>query len=133
MQSDARGRRSAAHETVDRRKPAAHVTLDRTLAALADPTRREVIDLLRRKPRRASDIARALSMSKPAMSRHLRLLRKTGLVTKDEPLHDARVRVYRLEREPFAELRGWLEEVEAFWTGQLAAFKAHAEKRGRGA
>jgi DNA-binding transcriptional ArsR family regulator len=106
--------------------------VDRTLAALADPTRREVIDLLRRKPRRASDIARALSMSKPAMSRHLRLLRKTGLVAKDELEEDARVRVYRLEREPFAELRSWLDEVEGFWTAQLAAFKARAEKKGRG-
>jgi hypothetical protein len=41
---------------------------------------------------------------------------------------DARVRVYRLRRERFAELRGWLDEVEAFWGDQLAAFKAHAEK-----
>jgi DNA-binding transcriptional ArsR family regulator len=106
-------------------------SLDQTLAALADPTRREVVDLLRRKPRRASDIARALSMSKPAMSRHLRLLRKTGLVTKDELEDDARVRVYRLEREPFAELRSWLDEVEGFWTAQLAAFKERAEKKGR--
>jgi DNA-binding transcriptional ArsR family regulator len=106
--------------------------VDRTLAALADPTRREVIDLLRRKPRRASDIASALSMSKPAMSRHLRLLRKTGLVTKEELDDDARVRVYRLERQPFAELRSWLDEVEGFWTEQLAAFKARAEKKARG-
>jgi DNA-binding transcriptional ArsR family regulator len=105
--------------------------LDRTLAALADPTRREVVDLLRKKPRRASEIARELSMSRPAMSRHLRLLRKTGLVTKDELEHDARVRVYRLERGPFAELRTWLDEVEGFWKTQLAAFKAHAERKGR--
>jgi DNA-binding transcriptional ArsR family regulator len=107
-------------------------SVDRTLAALADPTRREVVDLLRRKPQRASDIARALSMSKPAMSRHLRMLRKSGLVTKDEPEDDARVRMYRLEREPFAELRTWLDEVEGFWTAQLAAFKERAEKKGRG-
>ncbi len=105
--------------------------VDRTLAALADPTRREVIDLLRRKPRRASEIARALSMSRPAMSRHLKLLRKTGLVTKDDLESDARVRVYRLERQPFAELRGWLDEVEVFWTVQLAAFKSRAERKGR--
>ncbi len=70
-------------------------------------------------------------MSRPAMSRHLRLLRKTGLVAKDEPEHDARVRVYRLEREPFVELRSWLDEVEGFWTTQLRAFKAHAERKGR--
>jgi DNA-binding transcriptional ArsR family regulator len=104
--------------------------VDRTLAALADPARRRVIDLLRKKPRRASDIAAALEMSRPATSRHLKLLRKTGLVTKAELESDARVRVYTLERNPFAELRGWLDEVETFWSVQLAAFKERAE-RGR--
>src|SRR5882724_3839030 len=105
--------------------------VDRTLAALADPTRREVIDLLRKKPRKASDIADALSMSRPAMSRHLRTLRKTGLVAKDEVDTDARVRVYRLNQAPFTELRGWLDEVEAFWSVQLASFKQRAERRRR--
>ena len=97
--------------------------------ALADPTRRGVIELLRQEPRKASDLAETLAMTRPAMSRHLRILRKTGLVTESEPEHDARVRVYRLEREPFAELRGWLEEVEGFWADQLRAFQAHAERK----
>jgi DNA-binding transcriptional ArsR family regulator len=101
--------------------------LDRTLLALADPTRRGVVELLRQQPRRAGELADALSMTPPAMSRHLRLLRKTGLVAESELEHDARVRVYRLEAAPFAELRSWLEQVEAFWTDQLSAFKAHAE------
>jgi len=105
--------------------------LDRTLLALADPTRRGVIDLLRKQPRRASELAELLSMTRPAMSRHLRLLRKTGLVSESEPAHDARVRMYRLEREPFAELGVWLEQVESFWADQLQAFKEHAEKRAR--
>ena len=105
--------------------------VDRTLAALADPTRREVVDLLRKKPRKASDIADALSMSRPAMSRHLRMLRKTGLVAKDEVDTDARVRMYRLNQAPFTELRGWLDEVEAFWNVQLASFKQRAEQRRR--
>ena len=105
--------------------------LDRTLLALADPTRRGVIDLLRKRPCRASELAELLSMTRPAMSRHLRLLRKSGLVSESEPEHDARVRLYRLEREPFGELRGWLEEVEAFWGDQLQAFKEHAEKRAK--
>ena len=105
--------------------------LDRTLLALADPTRRGVIELLRTEPRRASDLADLLSTTRPAMSRHLRVLRRTGLVSESEPEHDARVRVYRLERAPFSELRGWLDEVEAFWTDQLQAFKTHAEKRGK--
>lgn len=105
--------------------------LDQTLLALADPTRRGVIDLLRKRPRRASELAELLSMTRPAMSRHLRLLRKTGLVSESEPEHDARVRLYRLERERFSELRDWLDEVEAFWGDQLQAFKEHAEKRAR--
>jgi DNA-binding transcriptional ArsR family regulator len=106
-------------------------TLDRTLGALADPTRRGVIELLRQEPRCASELAERLRMTRPAMSRHLRVLRKSGLVSESEPEHDARVRIYRLERAPFGELRDWLNEVEAFWGDQLQAFKAHAEKRGR--
>ncbi len=107
------------------------VDLDRTFAALADPTRRGVVDLLRRKPRRAGELAAAFDMSPPAMSRHLRVLRKTGLVEEDSLDDDARVRVYRLRPEPFAKLRGWLDEVESFWTGQLDAFKEHAERRAK--
>ena len=101
------------------------------MLALADPTRRGVVELLRREPHRASDLAEALSMTRPAMSRHLRVLRKSGLVSENEAEQDARVRMYRLEREPFAELRHWLDEVEAFWGDQLQAFKAHAERAGR--
>ena len=102
--------------------------VDTTLAALADPTRRGVMDLLRLSPRRAGDLADALSTTRPAMSRHLRVLRQAGLVSEESPDSDARARVYRLNRQPFSHLRGWLDEVEAFWGEQLAAFKAHAEK-----
>jgi DNA-binding transcriptional ArsR family regulator len=102
--------------------------LDETLAALADPARRGVIDLLRRKPRRAGELAAALDMTPPAMSRHLRVLRKTGLVEERELDDDARVRVYRLRQEPFTALREWLDEVTAFWGDQLEAFKMHAER-----
>jgi DNA-binding transcriptional ArsR family regulator len=102
--------------------------VDRTLAALSDPTRRAVVDLLRKKPRRAGELAEALAMSGPAMSRHLRILRKCGLIGDDEVEHDARVRLYRLNPAAFASLRDWLG-VEAFWGEQLQAFKAHAEGR----
>jgi DNA-binding transcriptional ArsR family regulator len=102
--------------------------LDLTLAALADPTRRGVIELLRDKPLRASDIADALAMTRPAMSRHLRVLRQAGLVREDGLESDARARVYQLEREPLAQLGSWVEHMESFWTDQLAAFKAHAER-----
>ncbi|MGH0028548.1 MAG: ArsR/SmtB family transcription factor [Myxococcota bacterium] len=105
--------------------------LDRTLQALADPTRRRVVDLLRKRPRRAGDLARASRVSPPAMSRHLRVLRRSGLVEEEASQDDARVRVYRLRPEPFRDLQGWLAEVESFWTDQLDAFKAHAERKGR--
>jgi DNA-binding transcriptional ArsR family regulator len=105
--------------------------LDRTIAALADPTRRGVVDVLRRGPRRAGELAETLGVSAPALSRHLKVLRKTGLITDDEPEDDARVRVYRLQPAPFSVLRDWLDEVETFWAGQLDAFKAHAERRAK--
>jgi DNA-binding transcriptional ArsR family regulator len=103
-------------------------TLDETFVALADPTRRRVLELLRKKPQRAGDLAAAFDMVPPAMSRHLRVLRTSGLVEESGLPEDARVRVYRLRAERFAELRAWLEEIEAFWSDQLSAFKAHAEQ-----
>ena len=106
--------------------------VDRTFAALADPTRRRVVELLRKRPRRAGELAAAFGMSPPAMSRHLRVLRRTGLVEEASPEEDARVRVYRLRRERFAALRDWLDEVEAFWSEQLGAFKEHAERTRKG-
>jgi DNA-binding transcriptional ArsR family regulator len=102
--------------------------LDATFGALADPTRRGVIDLLRRAPRRASDLADELGASRPAMSRHLRVLRRCGIVEASGE-DDARVRLYRLRPERFGELRAWLDEVDAFWTDQLAAFAAHVTRK----
>jgi DNA-binding transcriptional ArsR family regulator len=109
----------------------ARPTIDRTIAALADPARRRVVELLRNEPKRAGDIAAGLGMSAPATSRHLRLLHRTGLVEAMSVEEDARLRVFRLRLEPFIELRGWLVEVETFWAGQLEAFKAHTERTRR--
>lgn len=110
----------------------ANSSVERTLLALADPTRRGVVELLRDGPRRAGELASALDVQKPALTRHLRLLRESGLVREDGLAQDARVRVFHLQREPLCALRGWLEELEAFWTTQLDGFKAHAERtRGR--
>jgi DNA-binding transcriptional ArsR family regulator len=103
--------------------------VDHTFAALADPVRRGVVDLLRREPRRAGELAEACRTSPSVMSRHLRVLRKSGLVEEDGLEDDARVRVYRLRQAPFRELREWLDEVESFWTEQLDSFKPHAESR----
>jgi len=107
-------------------------SLDGTLIALADPTRRHVVNLLRRGPRSAGDLALASKMSAPAMSRHLRVLRRTRLVEERGVEHDARIRMYRLRRKPFADLRTWLEGIEAFWSAELEAFKAHAETNRKG-
>jgi DNA-binding transcriptional ArsR family regulator len=101
--------------------------LDETLLALADPTRRRVVDLLRKTPQRAGDLAEALSISPPRLSRHLRVLRKCGLIEDGGLEQDARVSLYHLRPERFARLRTWLDEVEQFWTTQLAAFKTHVE------
>ncbi|MHC5063341.1 MAG: ArsR/SmtB family transcription factor [Planctomycetota bacterium] len=88
--------------------------LDHTLAALADPTRRRVVDRLRRRPQRAGELARAFGMSPPAMSRHLRVLRTRGLIEEERSEEDARVRVFRLRRERFIALQNWLERVGEF-------------------
>ncbi len=109
--------------------PRAVASLDLTLSALADPTRRGVIELLQRGPRRAGELADAFHASPPAMSRHLRVLRTRGLIEEQRDEADARVRRYRLRPEPFLALHDWLDEVEAFWGDQLRAFKAHAERR----
>jgi DNA-binding transcriptional ArsR family regulator len=105
--------------------------LGEALAALSDPTRRGVVSLLARGPQRAGDIAAALGMTPPTLSRHLRVLRKAGLIADDEPEDDARVRLYRLQPQALSPLQDWLAELESFWSDQLQAFKAHAESKGR--
>ena len=102
--------------------------LDSTFVALADPTRRHVVEMLRHGPRRASELAAGSGMSRPAMSRHLKVLRATGLVDVEMLEDDARGRVYTLRAENFVALQAWLDQVHAFWTEQLGSFKEHAEK-----
>ncbi len=107
--------------------------IDRTFSALADPTRRAVVELLREQPRRAGHLAESLGISAPALSRHLRVLRQGGLIIDEEPADDARVRLYRLCPEAFLPLKDWLADLEQFWSDQLAGFAAHvaAKKRTR--
>lgn len=102
--------------------------LDRTLAALAEPNRRRIVDLLRQRPYRAGALAKAAGLTPPALSRHLRTLRRTGLVEESHPDFDARVRVYQLKAEPMVELLRWLEETERLWSEQLGAYKADVER-----
>ncbi len=103
--------------------------LDRTLAALADPHRRRIVELLRDRPRRAGEIAEAIGLAPPALSRHLRTLKANDLIQESHPVFDARVRIYTLRTEPMAELRTWLEQTEQLWALQLTAFKVHLEAR----
>lgn len=106
--------------------------VDQTFQALADPTRRQVVELLRSGPRKASDLAEKMSVSRPLMSRHLRILRTGGLIEEERVEHDARLRLFKLCPEPFDHLTDWLEHIQGFWTDQLAAFKAHVERDSKG-
>lgn len=104
--------------------------LDRSFAALADPSRRRAIELLGQRPHSAGELAAALGLAPPAMSRHLRALKESGLVEDGHPAFDARVRIYSLKDGATEEMRRWLAETEARWTHQLAAFKRHVERGG---
>ena len=103
--------------------------IDQTLAALADPHRRRAVELLGQKPRRAGELAEALGLPGPAMSRHLRALKQSGLVEESHPEFDARVRIYTLKDGAMADLKKWLADTERMWSDQLASFKMHVEKK----
>jgi DNA-binding transcriptional ArsR family regulator len=102
--------------------------LDETFAALAEPTRRRVVELLRDGPRRSSELAERTGTSRPALGRHLKVLRGSGLVEVTTVADDARGRMYALRAEQFVALQAWLDQVHAFWSDQLGRFKAHAER-----
>lgn len=110
-----------------RRSTAADV--DPVFAALADPARRRTIELLGEAPRRAGELAELLDLPAPAMSRHLKALKASGLVAETHPEFDARVRVYALNAARLADLKDWLARAEHGWSRQLAAFATHVEKR----
>jgi DNA-binding transcriptional ArsR family regulator len=103
--------------------------VNEVLAAVADPVRFGVVEALRKGPRSAGQLAAAAGMSAPAMSRHLRVLRQSGLVEASGDDDDARLRLYRLRRQPFSAMRSWLERFDALWGDQLNAFAAHAAKK----
>lgn len=105
--------------------------VDRLFAALADPHRRRAVELLGERPRRAGELARALDLPAPAVSRHLRLMKECGLVEESHPDFDARVRIYALKDGAMGELKRWLASTEAMWAAQLAAFKAYVEDQPR--
>lgn len=98
-------------------------------AALADPTRRRVLELLSDKPRRAGELAAAAGTSAPVMSRHLRILLENGYVADERVPDDARARVFRLQPEPMRDVQAWLDQLQAHWSEQLASFKRHVEAK----
>ena len=100
--------------------------LDDAFIALADPVRRQVVEMLRARPRRAGEIAAAFDLSGPAISKHLRVLRRCRVVVEESDATDARVRIYRLRPEPFEDVGEWIERVRSFWTDQLESFRAYA-------
>ena len=95
--------------------------------ALADDTRRQVVELLSEGPLRAGKLAESTGTSPASMSRHLRVLLEGGLVEDERLAGDARVRVFRLRPEPLRDLQAWLDQVQAHWAEQLGAFREHAE------
>ena len=99
--------------------------------ALADPTRRRVVELLGEGPRRAGELAAAVEASPPAMSRHLRVLLEAGIVSDERVRDDARVRMFRLRPESLIALQAWLDQLKAHWDEQLGSFKRHVEGKNR--
>jgi DNA-binding transcriptional ArsR family regulator len=97
--------------------------------ALADPRRRRVIELLGDRAHRAGELSAAVGMSAPVMSRHLRILLEAGLVADERVPGDARLRVFRLRREPVLALQAWLDQLQAHWNEQLGAFKRYVEEK----
>jgi DNA-binding transcriptional ArsR family regulator len=99
------------------------------LHALGDPTRLGVVQLLSTAPRRAGELADASGLSAAAMSKHLRVLLRAGVVVDERPPEDARVRIFRLRPESVVALRAWLDQLEAHWDHQLRSFKRHVEEK----
>lgn len=101
--------------------------LSAAFGALSDASRREMIRLLVQKPRRAGELAECINMSPQALSRHLRVLRKAGLVSEHGIENDARVRIYSVQAPAFEPVQHWIAQVEDLWRRQLHAFKSFAE------
>jgi DNA-binding transcriptional ArsR family regulator len=96
--------------------------------ALADPTRRRIVELLAEGERSAGDLAAEFTVSRPAVSRHLRVLRQSGLV---QVRDDAQRRLYSLDPAPLAELDDWLGRYRRFWAQRLDALETELRRARR--
>ena len=96
-----------------------------TFEVLGEPRRREILDLLRERERAVGELVDRLDLTQPAVSKHLRILRETGLV---EVRQDAQRRWYRLRLEPLAEVDAWLEPYRRLWGDSLDALGRHLDE-----
>src|SRR5688500_11796270 len=98
-------------------------------AALAEPTRRQILSALQRSSRSVNQLADALATTQPTMSKHLKVLREAGFVSRRG---SAQQRIYQLEPQAFAELDAWLEPYRRLWNRHLDALERHLDdKHGR--
>jgi DNA-binding transcriptional ArsR family regulator len=95
--------------------------LDATFAALADPTRRAILARLASGEASVTELVKPFAMTQPAISKHLKVLERAGLITRGR---DAQRRPRRLEAKPFAEATGWLEPYRQFWDGSFERLDA---------
>lgn len=109
--------------------------LDATFAALADPTRRAILARLASGEASVTELAKPFAMSQPAISKHLKVLERAGLISRGR---DAQRRPRRIEGKPLAEASGWLEEYRRIWEGNfqrldalLDEMKTQEKKRAR--
>lgn len=98
--------------------------METTFQVLAEPRRRQILDLLRVSERPVGDLVRLLALSQPAVSKHLKVLREAGLV---EVRQDAQRRWYRLRPEPLAEVDAWLAPYRQLWKESLDALERHLD------
>jgi DNA-binding transcriptional ArsR family regulator len=105
--------------------------IDVLLAALSDPIRRRVVELLGDGPRRSGELSQGVGLPVTTMSRHLKQLRDSGIVDVIPVEDDARGRVYSLRGDRMIALQAWIDQVSAGWSEQLGRFKAHAEGKGK--
>jgi DNA-binding transcriptional ArsR family regulator len=95
------------------------------LEVIAEPTRRQILDVIRGGERSVNELVDRVGMHQPGVSRHLKVLRDAGLV---EVRQDAQRRLYRLRPEPLMELDAWLEPYRAEWAGRLNSLEAHLRR-----
>jgi len=101
-----------------------NATMATAFAVLAEPTRRQILDLLLERARPVGELVDVLGVSQPGVSKHLRVLRDSGLV---RARADAQRRIYEIDPAPLAELDAWLEPYRRLWAGRLDALERHLD------